>query len=218
MADGSMGATLDQRVFDVNIGWLANGQHCQTGFSVRDVAVNDNDAQDVVDAVDPFANGLFKGLLLTTDKLLFVDVVRLFSEDSARKEYVDVAGTNGPASTTYLPTFLCAQIALKRQARKRYGQGRMFWPIRQDTWVDGDVLTGPAVTAIQSIIDDLNAKFTGVSADLHLCNHHLIIPARPQQGSTPARAEIAPHWYDVDNVILKTDVTVMKSRKVGKGS
>lgn len=218
MADGGMGGIGDSSVFDIVISWLANGQHCQTGFSVRDVAVNDNDAQDVADAVDPFANGLFKGLLLATDRLLSVDVVKLFSEDSAHIDYVNVAGTNNPGSTTYLPTFIACQIAMKRQARKRYGQGRMFWPIRQDTWVDADQLTGPAITAIQSIIDDLKSKFTGVSADLHLVNRTFTVAARPATSTTPARTAITNHWWEVDTLVLKTDVTAIKSRKVGKGS
>jgi hypothetical protein len=218
MASGLILGTGAKAVYQVNIGWLANNQHCQTGFAVRDVAFNDNTAQGVLDVIDPFANGLFKGLLLDSDRLLFLDVARLFSEDSAHKDYVNVPGTNGSGQATYLPTFLSMKIAMKRQARKRYGQGRMFWPIRQDTWVDADTLTAGAITAVNSIIQWLTDNLTGVTADLHLCNYHMVIPARPAKGSTPAREEIPPTWYDVDTIVLATDATAVKSRKVGRGA
>jgi hypothetical protein len=218
MADGTMGGALDQNVFKVSIGYLSQGQHCQTGFKLRDVAVNDNDAGEVNDAVQLWANGAFKALLLDSDFLEYVDVVKLFSEEGSRHDYVNNAGTRAASASSILPTFLACNISLKTQRRKRYGQGRMFWPMRDDRWVDLDILNAGGIAAFQGAIDDLVARFTGLTADLHLCNSHLTIPARAATTTTPARAAIPPHWYDVDTVKLETAVTAIKSRKVGRGS
>lgn len=218
MADGTMGGALDAAVFRVRCGYLASGQHCQTGFHVRDVAVNDNSAQDVVDAVDTWFNGTFKAYLIDRDKLEYINVTKLFSEEGATKEYVNVSGGTGISDSSVAPTFLAINIAMKTQRRKRYGQGRMFWPIRDDRRFDDNILNATGIAAAQGVIDDLLAKFTGVSADLHLCNQHLTLPARPATTTSPARPEIAPHWYDVDVVKLDTTVRALRSRLVGHGA
>jgi len=119
-----------------------------------------------------------------------------------------------------LPNFVAVNIALKTQRRKRYGQGRMFWPLRDENDVTGDSLITAAVTSFQGVIDALTSLYTGseVTHDLLLCNAHGVIAPRAAHGSTPARPEIPPSWYDVGAVKLNTAVTMLRSRKVGIGA
>ena len=217
MADGSLGGALDQNVFKVRCGMQVNLQKIETGFKLRDVAVNDNSAEDVADAVDTWFNGAFKAILSTVDKLLYIDVTKMFSEEGFRKEYVNVTGTMAGGVDLFAPTPTAVQISLKTQRRKRYGQGRMFWPCRAENWANGDFLNSTGIAGMQGVVDDLLSKFTGVSADLHLCNAHLTIPPRAATTTSPARPEIAPHWYDVDTVKINEALTFIHSRKSGVG-
>ena len=140
--------------------------------------------------------------------------MRLGGEEGFTKEYTTLTGTLSLVSVSVVPTFMCAQIALKTQRRKRYGQGRMFWPIRDENDFEGDKLTSGAVTRFQGVIDALTTLFTGnpVTHDLLLCNVHPLIEARGTRPAIPAA------WYDVDAVKLNTAVTFLRSRKAGIGA
>lgn len=220
MPSGTIGGALDQHVFRCTVRFRRNNQKMQTGFFVRDVAVNDNSCEDVANVVDGWVTTNFRTLLQNLDPVDAVDVVRLMSEEGFTKEYTGLTGTKSIVAVSVVPTFLAAQIALKTQRRKRYGQGRMFWPLVDENDFTGDSLTSGAVTAFQGVIDALTTLFTGsdLTHDLKLCTAHGVIAPRAAHGSTPARPEIPPTWYDVDAVKLNTAVTMLRSRKVGIGA
>ena len=220
MASGTIGGITDQNVFKVNVLYTANGQHCQTGFKVRDVAVNDNTCETVANSADAWVTGNFRALLLPIDFILATDVVRLHSEEGFRIEHTAMAGTNAPGDTHYAPTFLSAMVSLKTQRRKRYGQGRMFWPVRDDVMFDRDTLTAGGLANLQGVLDALLALYTGsdLTHDLKLVNAHEIIPPRAATTGSPARLEIPATWYDVEASKLSTALTSLRSRKVGIGA
>lgn len=216
MADG---VPADRNVFRINVVWRASNQLCQTGFYVREVAFNDNTPEDVVNTVKPWVDDHLRGLILTTDDMVRIDCLKVGTEEGFTFDYVGVHGSLGVAGVAPLPTFICANIALKTQRRKRYGQGRMFWPVRDENMVTGDTLIAAAITTYQGVIDELADLFTGdpVTHDLILCAYHDTIPELPATPSRPARAPIPAHWYDIAALKLNTAVTSMRSRKVGIG-
>jgi hypothetical protein len=219
MASGTIGGLTDQRVFKVTHRFMVAGQRQQLGYHVRDVAVNDNDSEDVAGVADGWGMTNLRTLLLNTDSYLATDVIRLASDEGFTIDHVSTFGTKSVAGVAPLPSFLACQVALKTQRRKRYGQGRFFLPLRDENDVTGDSLVAAAVTSFQGVVDALTDLFTGdpVTHDLLLCNAHGVIPPKAATGSSPARPEIPPTWYDVDAVILKSAVTMLRSRKAGIG-
>ena len=221
MARGTWGGALDQNVFKCNIRFQIGNNHCQTGFKVRDVAVNDNTPEDVSAPVVLWANDHFKNLLLGSDLLVAVDILKLGTDEGFTHNFAaGTVGTMSSGSFSPEPSFLASNISLKTQLRKRYGQGRMFWPVRGEEWVTGDLLNGPGIAAHQGVLDALATAFTGSTTthDLLLCNAHGPIAARAATTSAPERAAIAPSWYDVESLRLNTTVTSIKSRRIGIGN
>lgn len=218
MADGALFGVGASNVWNFKIGILADGQHLQTGFSVRDVLTNDNDVTDCLDALETFADGAFKALMIDQDKIEYIDVGRVGGIEGGRREYTAKVGGTGISLGSMLPTFTAVNISLKRTARARFGQGRMSWPLRDDRRADGNFLNAGGIAAYQGAIDDLVSKFTGVSADLRLVNYHLDLPARPATSTTPARDAIPARWYEVETVHLDALVRFRKSRRAGIGT
>lgn len=220
MATGTIGGLTDAHVFDVTISFNRGTNQCQTGFSLRDLAVQDNSAQDVADAVVPWVNNFFRTMLTTADAINFVDVKQVASTNGFTHPFNNVFGSMNPSSFVRTPSFLCVAVALKTQRRARYGQGRMYWPIPTEDWMEADNVNATAVTAYQGAIDDLVSNFSGsvLTHDLALVNHHGILPPRAAHGQTPARPEIPATWYDVDVVKLSTVIRSLRSRRTGIGS
>jgi hypothetical protein len=115
---------------------------------------------------------------------------------------------------------MAANVALKSEIRKRYGQGRMFLPVSAERFVGGNILLEPGILTIQAFITKLVDNFIGsaVGHDLHLVNAHGILPqiGSPEVGT--GHAEIPRSWYDVTSLRLNTQVTMLRSRKAGVGS
>lgn len=220
MATGTWGGLTDNNIFRVTCAWSQGSGICQTGFKLRDLAVQDNSSEDVANAVDAWFNGTFKTILMNSDKLLFVDVLKMGTTTGFKKLYNNVSGTRNPTITLWGPGFVSVEVALKNSNRARYGQGRMFWPVRGSDYYQFDALTATGIAAFQGIVDDLVDKFSGsvLTHDLVLVNAHGTIPARAASGSRPARPEIPPSWYDVETVHLNTAVTSLRSRKAGIGT
>lgn len=220
MASGTWGGVTDPNIFKVTLTWAQGSGVCQTGFKLRDLAVQDNSPLDVANAVDAFFNGQFKTLLMNADTLINIDVLKMGTVEGTKKLYDNVHGTMNPQINQWQPGFLAVQVALKTSNRSRYGQGRMFWPVRNGDYTTQESLNATGITAYQGVVDDLVAKFSGsvLTHDLVLVNAHGTIPPRAAHGSTPARPEITPHYYDVETVHLNTTITGLRSRKVGIGS
>lgn len=220
MATGTVGGALDKHIFDVTIGFHRGTNACQTGFSLRDLAVNDNSPEDVSDAVVPWVTNFFRPLLTTADSIDFVDVKQVASTEGFTHPFVNTFGSMNPSSFVRTPAFLCVAIALKTQRRARYGQGRMYWPIPSEDWMEADVVNATGAAAYQGAIDDLVSNFSGsvLTHDLALVNHHGLIAGKAATTTSPARPEIPPSWYDVDVVKLSTLIRSLRSRRTGQGS
>jgi len=222
MARGTWGGTLDPSIFRVTIRFLRGTSHCQTGFFLRDTVTNDNDAQEVADEVNTQLNAAFRGLLSGLDSLELIDVVKLGSEEGGVHQITSGSGGGSLTSTAAIqsPSFMCANIALKSEIRKRYGQGRMFLPIANDDEYDGNVLTAGGVTIMQSFLTPLTDHFMGdpLTHDLLLVNAHPLLPVRGAVGAPGYRPEIPASWYDVVSLRINSNVTALRSRKVGVGS
>lgn len=213
MADGTWGGTLDQSVFKVVISMLIENQLIQTGFHLRDLAINDNTCESVCNAVQPWVDDHFRTQMTTSDAIVSIDVTQLGTEEGFTHTYTNQFGTSAVGSTFQLPSFLAVKIAMRRQARKRYGQGRMFWPVRAESLIDGSLLNATGVGQYQPVITALMDLFSGsvLTHDLALCNVHKAIAATSSHGPIPAK------WYDVQALVLSTRLTTLRSRKIGVG-
>lgn len=220
MARGTWGGATDPNIFKVTIRYLARNQHCQTGFHLRDVAINDNTEQDVADECAAQLTGTFRQLLAPTDTLEGFDARILGQDTGATNTVVVGSGLAVTDAQKEGPNFIAGCLTLKSEIRKRYGQGRMFLPIASEEWIDNDVFNANGVNQIQQFINALTDHFTGdpVTHDLLMVNAHGILPPRPPTATTPGRPEIPASWYDVTSLRLNTVVTFLRSRKVGVGS
>lgn len=220
MAQGTWGGGGDPNIWRVAIRFMCGGSQCQTGFKLRDVAVQDNDANEVIAPVDNWVQNFFRPLLLTADQIIAVDATRLGGEEGAELLYPNLFGTSGINPADASASFMAVNVALKTSLRKRYGQGRMFLPFRRDQDADQNFLNNSGIAAFQGAIDGLTTAFTGdpVTHDLLLVNAHGVLPPRAATASSPARPEIPAKWYDVETVKINRTVTALRSRKAGIGA
>lgn len=223
MARGTWGGLTDPNIFRVTFRFTNRGQHCQTSFKLRDVAVQDNTAQEVADSVATNISGNFRNLLLTSDTLDGIDVLRIGTEEGGWHPFTPAEGQGGldiASAGNGTPAFVAANLALKSEIRKRYGQGRMFLPMVHDGWMDGNLLNNTGVTNINTFIAALTTNYTGdpVTHDLILINAHPALPEHLSAGQPGHRAAIPASWYDVVSLRLNTAVTMLRSRKIGVGS
>jgi hypothetical protein len=220
MARGTWGGTLDPNIWKVNIRFYMGSSQCQTGFKLRDVALNDNTGDEVAEEVRTQLEIPFRGLLKTSDGMIGVDTVRLGAEEGGWAPSTTQAGTLTPPGAAALPDFVSVNVSMKSEIRKRYGQGRFFLPETQEGGVDGNQLSNDGVARIQAYLDVMAAHFMGdpVTHDLLLVNAHPLLPAREAPGSPGYRPEIPASWYDVVSLRINPIVTSLRSRKSGVGS
>ncbi len=222
MARGTWGGTTDPNIFKVNFRFRMGSSHCQTGFKLRDVGVQDNTAQEVADEVATQLGTGFRALLSVQDVLEGIDVLKLGTEEGGWHPYEPAAGVGSIPfdAAKMLPQFLAANVSLKSEIRKRYGQGRMFLPLRRDEYVDGDLLTAGAQDELDQFLDPLSDHFTGdpLTHDLILVNAHPLMPPRGSVGGEGYRPEIPASWYDVVSLRTNSAPTFLRSRKVGVGT
>lgn len=220
MARGTWGGALDPNIFLVRILFLMGSSKCQTGFKLRDVAVQDNSAQDVADSVSTNCGDAFKFLLTPRDSLLGVDVIKLGTEEGGWQPAEAGVGTATVTTLTQMPAFVSANVALKSEIRKRYGQGRMFLPITQEAHIDSDTINSDGINLFNGFIATLTDNYTGdpVTHDLILVNAHPALPVRGAPGQPGYRPAIPASWYDVASLRLNLLVTSLRSRKAGVGS
>lgn len=223
MAKGTWGGLTDPNIFRVTIRFHRGGQQCQTSFKLRDVAVQDNDAQEVADNVATNIVGAFRNILLTNDVVDGVDVIKMGTEEGGWHPFGTGAGEGQldiSSAGNGTPAFVCANLAMKSEVRKRYGQGRMFLPLVHDGWIDGNVMNSTGVSNFNGLITALTTNYTGdpVTHDLKLVNAHPAIPEHLSVGQPGHRAAVPASWYDVVSLRLNTTVTMLRSRKFGVGS
>lgn len=220
MARGTWGGLTDPNIFRVNILFLMGVSKCQTSFKLRDVGIQDNSAQDVADEAATQLEAGFRNLLTERDTLLGFDVLKLGSEEGGWHPVTGGVGTHATAIADQVPNFIAANISLKSEIRKRYGQGRMFLPVVHQDFIDANLLNNGGQAAMQGFIDVMTEHFTGdpVTHDLILVNAHPLLPVRGAPGQPGYRAEIPASWYDVVSLRINTIATSLRSRKAGVGS
>lgn len=211
MATGAWGGTGDTRVFRVNIQFRHGSQNCQTGFHIRDVGVNTLTPEDVATEAAEFATTQFVKLLHTTDQLIGVDAENLATHEGFAVSPASVTGTE---AGTPCPSFITVPISLKGNLRKRYGNGRMLWPIYNQESINGNQLVAAAQTVVQTVIADFTSRYMegalfGTQRLVHL--HGAFTPKGP---NTPLPAT----WYDITSVRANTVVSALRRRKAGVGS
>lgn len=220
MARGTWGGSGDPNVFRCTIRFRLGTQKCQTGFHLRDVAFNDNTEQEVAEEMQTQLLTPFRGILHSTDSIESWEAAILGQDTGYSLPETNGAGTLSDGASSIEPTFVSAVVSLKSEIRKRYGQGRMFWPTRSESSIDGDVFNAGAIAMYTVLVDAFTDHFTGdpVTHDLLLVNAHGIIPAHGVIGNPGYHPEIPASWYDVLSLRLNTVVTSLRSRKVGVGS
>lgn len=220
MARGTWGGTTDPHIFKVDIHFIRSGQHCQTGFHVRDVAINDNTEQEVADQARTVLWDAFRPLLCTTDTVDFITARILGGDTGAVAAGNSQAGTSTADAAAQVPSFMCALLTLKSEIRKRYGQGRMFMPVVAESQIDTNDASTTLVGGMNTFITAMTDNFTGdpVTHDLLLVNAHGVIPPLAPGPHTAGHPEIPASWYDVVSVRLNTQLTSLRTRKVGHGS
>jgi hypothetical protein len=210
MAQGLWGPGENSRVFRVNLLFTREGQKCQTGFHLRDVGLTNQDESDVIDAVWPWASVQFVKFLRTTDSLLGVDVTNLVTRTGASSTQAAIAGTVNDAPA---PPFLNVPVTIKGSIRRRYGNGRMFWPVPGNGFINGSVLHPTFKAWYDTAITELGSMFMGstLTQDLHLVHLHDALPG------VGARLPVPASWYDATSIRLNSTLGSLSRRKVGHG-
>lgn len=219
MARGVWGGEGDPHVFQVMIRFRLGVSQCQTGFKLRDMLVQDNSEQEVADQVGAVIVPVFKGLLDVGDKVEGVDAKLLGSDTGAWFNVAAPAGTRNIGAGYKISSFMAANVAMKSEIRKRYGQGRMFIPLRSQADVGDDSLTQGGLNLANAWITALTDNFMvgPEDGDLRLVTAHGVLPARGQTANYPGRAEVPASWYDVVTLRVNSITTALRSRKAGVG-
>lgn len=220
MARGTWGGIGDPNVFKCTVRFRRGVQKCQFGFHLRDVALNDNSEQDVAEEMQTQLHDTFRAMLTTNDAIESWDAQLMGGDTGYSLPETNGIGTDPWNQSVAEPSFIAACISLKSEIRKRYGQGRMFWPVITEGMVDGDTFSAAGVTTLTTLVTAFTTHFTGdpVTHDLLLVNAHRLLPARGIIGQPGYRPEIPASWYDVLSLRLNTITTALRSRKVGVGS
>lgn len=211
MASGEWGGAFNQRVFRATIQFERAGQKCQTGFHLRDVGINTLDAEEVATEVADWATEQFAKLLQTTDRITGIDVENLVSREG---HSVSPANLIGILASTSNPSFITVSVALKGSLRRRYGSGRMLWPVASAVDVNVNQLAAAGITRFQAVIDDLLSRFVGpsITTSMHLVHLHEALPALNNRPAVPAM------WYDITSARLNTTLSMLRRRRQGVGS
>lgn len=220
MARGTWGGTTDIHPLKVRIAFRLGTSNCQTGFTLRDSSLTPSNPQSCADDVGEWVTEAFRNIFSTSDQFLGVDVVDMVTGEGGAMSFANVFGTQALTAATTLPSYVQVPISLKGELRRRYGQGRMLWPVRHENFVDTDILSAGGVTGYQSVIDTMVTRYlgTGSSSDYTLINVHGDIAAKLATPTTPARPAVPPSWYDVTTIRLNSVLSFVRSRKQGVGS
>lgn len=211
MATGPWGGVLSQRVFRAKILFTRGGQNCQTGFHLRDVGINTLSAEDVATEVADFAVTNFRNILHSSDQIVGVDVENLVSREG---HSVSPDAVMGAMAGYIAPSYLTVAVSLKGSLRRRYGSGRMLWPVSTLTNISGNTLPSDTTATMEAVIDNLESRFIGpsITTSMHLVHLHDDI-------LDPGGAVSVPKaWYDITSIRLNRTLSALRSRKVGHGS
>jgi hypothetical protein len=192
----------------------------QTGFKLRDTSLQPADPQEAADDVAVWVSASLVNVFHNTDRILGVDVVDMTTGEGGAHSFANLAGTIGGGLDAVSPSYLQVPVSLKGELRRRYGQGRMLWPVRYETMYDNNLLNATGVAALQGAIDAFQARYlgSGSSSDYTLINVHGQIASKAATPTTPARDAVPPSWYDVTTIRLGRIMSFLRSRHVNVGS
>lgn len=207
---GPWGADETWRIFRVNIAFTREGQKCQTGFHVRDSGVQGMTEEEVANVFHPWASTQFIKFLRTTDSLIGVDVENLVTREGFSHSFTNQPGQINDAPA---PSFLTVPISIKGSIRRRYGNGRMLWPVPSQGFLNGNVLHPTFAAYYQAALTALSdiALGDGVSRDVVLVHAHGPLAALNARPAVPAM------WYDATSLRLNTTIGSLSRRKIGHG-
>lgn len=220
MARGEVGSGVTQEeALRVKIIWQVGLNQCQTGFGLRSEGLEVVDLVESLADVVAWAHTSFRTLLMDTDTLLGVDIVNVVTKEGNAHSWSNVKGTVS-AGTNILPAFLQVPVSLKSELRSKLGQGRMLWPVRSDGYLDGETLNAAGTLAYTGVIDALVAKFvgSGATSNYRMCNFHAAKDAYTNSETGYTRPATPAMYYDVTTVRLNSAVSMVESRKAGRGS
>lgn len=212
MATGEWGGLADNNVYRINIHWQTDLQRCQSGFSLRDTGLQQYNASEVATEVAEFVNEQFKTLLATTSRILSVEALRPDNGEFGQVEFANLLGT--AVGAVGLPSFMAATVSFRSSMRKRYANGRAFWPVPLTSHVTGSELNATGLAPLQAVATDMTARYGGLAAVTNLKQVHFH-EAKIAHGSRPA---LPRTWYDIESIRVSTIATSMDSRKVGNGA
>lgn len=221
MARGTWGGNTEYHPLNVRITYTLGSAKCVTGFKLRHSTIlGTGDPQEAAEDVGAWVNESYRTLFTTADRFDGVDVVDMTNGEGGGYSFNNVTGTINAAASNIVPSYITAPISLKGELRRRYGQGRMLWPVRGEGFITEDKLDATGVAAFQGVIDNMIARYLGAggSSDYTLVNVHGLIAERAATPTSPARAAVQPSWYDVTTVRLNTSLSFLRSRKQGVGS
>lgn len=221
MASGTWGTGgTDSHPLNVRIAFQLGTSQCQTGFKLRKEGLNTVDVQEAATEVADWVNTSFRTIFVAQDRFLGVDVVDMTTGDGGAVSFSNLMGSMPSQPGERLPSYVQVPVSLKGSLRRRYGQGRMLWPVRYEGWVDEDVLNSTGAAALQAVITNLSGRFIGSSrsSDYRMINAHGVIAPKAATPTTPARPEVPPMWHDVTTARLATVMSFLRSRKAGVGS
>jgi hypothetical protein len=221
MARGTWGSGgTDIHPLQVRISFQMGTVKAQTGFKLRDTSLTPANPQACAEDVADFVNDSMRVLLHTSEAFLGVDVLDMTTGEGGATSFANLNGTQGGTLDLYLPSYVTVPISLKGELRKRYGQGRMLWPLRGEAQQDSGTLSTGGLAAIQGIVDAMAARYlgSGSSSDYTLINTHGVIAPKPATPTAPAQPEVPPSWYDVTTIRVSRLTSFLRSRHVNVGS
>jgi hypothetical protein len=221
MARGTWGSGLtDRHPLAVRVSFQMGTVKAQTGFKLRDSSMTPSNPQHCAEDVAAHVTAAWKPLLNGTENFLGVDVLDLTTSEGGSVSFGNLTGQHGEAAGGLLPTYVTVPVSMKGELRKRYGQGRMLWPVRIEQFQDNGQLSVIAVAAYQGILDAMTARYIGDNASsiYRLINTHGVIEAKGATPTRPAQPEVPPSWYDVQTLRLGRTLSFLRSRHVNVGS
>lgn len=214
MARGEWGGSLQIHPLKVRISFTLDGVKAQTGFTLRDQSATPSNPQACAENVGAFVEANMRGLFLGSDRFDGVDVVDMVTGEGGGYSFNNITGSNPDNPDAATPTFMTVVVAMKGELRRRYGQGRMLLPFRNETWTTRQVANGSGVAAYNGFLAALSAEYmqNPVLKTYRLITAHGVIPPRAATPTAPPRPEVPPSWYDVTTLRLNTKLSFLRSR------
>lgn len=211
MGTGAWGGNTGENVFRINILFRHGGQNCQTGFHLRDSLLQNRTPQDANEWIRPWVTTHFAKLLHTTDQIVGIDAINLTSGEGYTHSPQALMGTE---PGTPAPSFLTIPISLKGSIRRRYGNGRMLWPVYNKETIEGNQIGAAGQTIVNGVITALADLAVGdpLLRNFVLCHAHKDIPAHGTRLLVPAA------YYDVTSIRANYVFSSLKRRKTGVGA